>query len=308
MTQDADLPIIDAHQHFWDLDHNRHPWLQDAPPIPFRYGDYTALRRNYLPADFRRDCGAHRVVKTVYVEAEWDPQDPVGETRWVSALAAAHGVPNAIVAQAWLDRVDASEVLAAQAAFPLVRAVRHKPRAAVSPAGVEPGAPGSMGDARWRAGYALLEAHGLHFELQTPWWHLAEAADLARDFPRTPIVLNHSGLPADRSPAGLAGWRAAMQDFAACPNAVVKISGLGQPGRPWRVEDNAPIVRDVLEAFGVERCMFASNYPVDGLVASYDTIMGGFKAIVADRPRRERLQLFHDNAARIYRIAPEARS
>jgi len=303
MTQDADLPIIDAHQHFWDLEHNRHPWLQDLPPIPFRYGDYTALRRSYLPADFRRDCGAHRVVSTVHVEAEWDPQDPVGETRWVSALAAAHGIPNAIVAQAWLDRGDAAAVLAAQAAFPLVRGVRHKPRAAASPATVEPGAPGSMGDACWRAGYALLEQHGLHFELQTPWWHLAEAADLARSFPRTPIVLNHTGLPADRSPAGLAGWAAAMRAFAECPNVAVKISGLGLPDRPWRVADNAPIVRDVLEAFGVGRCMFASNYPVDGLVASYDTIMGGFKAVVADRPRSERLQLFHDNAARIYRIA-----
>lgn len=303
MEPDADLPIIDAHQHFWDLAHNRHPWLQDVPPIPFRYGDYTALRRNYLPADFRRDCGAHRVVKTVYVEAEWDPQDPVGETRWVSALAAAHGLPNAIVAQAWLDRAEVAEVLAAQAAFPLVRGVRHKPRAAASPAAVVVGAPGSMGDLRWRAGYALLERHGLHFELQTPWWHLAEAGDLARAFPGTRIVLNHTGLPADRSAEGLAGWGAAMRAFAACPNVAVKISGLGLPDRPWRVEDNAPIVREVIATFGVERCMFASNYPVDGLVASYDAIMAGFKAIVADRPLAERRALFHDNAARIYRIA-----
>jgi len=303
MDPDADLPIIDAHQHFWDLEHNRHPWLQDVPPIPFRYGDYTALRRSYLPADFRRDCGAHRVVKTVYVEAEWDPQDPVGETRWVSALAAAHGLPNAIVAQAWLDRADVAEVLAAQAAFALVRGVRHKPRAAASPAAVVAGAPGSMGDARWRAGYALLERHGLHFELQTPWWHLAEAVDLARAFPRTRIVLNHTGLPADRSAEALAGWGAAMRAFAACPNVAVKISGLGLPGRPWRVADNAAIVREAIATFGVERCMFASNYPVDGLVASYDTIMSGFKAIVADRPLAERRALFHDNAARIYRIA-----
>ena len=303
MTPDDDLPMIDAHQHFWDLDHNRHPWLQDMPPIPFRYGDYTALRHNYLPADYRADCAGHRVLRTVHVEAEWDPQDPVGETRWLSALAAKHGVPNAVVAQAWLDRGDIAQVLAAQAAFPLVRGVRHKPRAAAAPDAVMPGAPGSMGDARWRAGYALLEGHGLHFELQTPWWHLAEAVDLARSFPRTLIVLNHTGLPAARSAQGLAGWRAAMQAFAACDNVAVKISGLGLPGQPWRIEDNGPIVHEVIANFGVERCLFASNYPVDGLVASYDTIMGGFKAIVADLPRADRVKLFHDNAARIYRIA-----
>jgi len=302
MTPD-DLPIIDAHQHFWDLDRNRYPWLQDTTPIPFRYGDYTALRRNYLPANFRADCADHRVLKTVAVEAEWDPQDPVGETRWGSALAAAQGMPNAIVAQAWLDRSDVAQVLAAQAAFPLVRGVRHKPRAAVAPDAVVPGAPGSMGDVRWRAGYALLEGHGLHFELQTPWWHLAEAVDLARSFPRTLIVLNHTGLPADRSAQGLAGWGAAMRAFAACSNVAVKLSGLGLPGRPWRIEDNAPIVREVIATFGVERCLFASNFPVDGLVASYDTIMGGFKSIVADLPRADQRLLFHDNAARIYRIA-----
>jgi len=303
MTPDDDLPVIDAHQHFWDLDRNRHPWLQDVPPIPFRYGDYTALRRNYLSEDFRTDSAGHRVLGTVHVEAEWDPQDPAGETRWVSALAAAHGIPNAIVAQAWLDRPDVAQVLAAQAAFPLVRAVRHKPRAAAAPDAVDPGAPGSMGDARWRAGYALLEGHGLHFELQTPWWHLAEAVDLAHSFPRTLIVLNHTGLPADRSAQGIGGWRAAMRGLAACSNVAVKISGLGQPGRSWRIEDNGPIVREVLSTFGVERCLFASNFPVDGLVASYDTIMSGFKTIVADLPRTDRLKLFHDNAARIYRIA-----
>jgi len=302
MNPEDDLPIIDAHQHFWDLEHNRYPWLQDTPPITFRYGDYTALRRNYLPADFRRDCARHRVVKTVHVEAEWDPEDPVGETRWVSALAATHGIPNAIVAQAWLDRADVAEVLAAQAAFPLVRGVRHKPRAAASADAVQPGAAGSMGDARWRAGYALLERHGLHFELQTPWWHLAEAADLARTFPRTGMVLNHTGLPADRSPQGFAGWGRAMAVLADCPNVAVKISGLGLAGRPWRVEDNAPIVRQAIATFGVERCLFASNYPVDGLVATYDTIMSGFKAIVADRTDAERRALFHDNAVRIYRI------
>ncbi|MGW8270947.1 MAG: amidohydrolase family protein, partial [Burkholderiales bacterium] len=126
--------------------------------------------------------------------------------------------------------------------------------------------------------------------------------DLAHAFPRTRIVPNHTGLPADRSAKGLAGWRAAMRALAECPNIAVKISGLGIPGRAWRIEDNAPIVDAVIEDFGVERCMFASNYPVDGLVATYDTIMGGFKVIVAARPEAARRALFHDNAARIYRI------
>jgi predicted TIM-barrel fold metal-dependent hydrolase len=159
-----------------------------------------------------------------------------------------------------------------------------------------------MGDPRWRAGFALLSRHGFSFDLQTPWWHLAEAADLARAFPLTPIILNHTGLPSDRTAEGLRGWRAAMGLLAQQPNVSVKISGLGLPGRPWRTEDNEGIVRDAIEAFGPERCMFASNFPVDSLVGSFDAIFEGFYAITRGFSEADRRRLFHDNAARVYRL------
>jgi predicted TIM-barrel fold metal-dependent hydrolase len=298
----GNLPIVDPHQHFWDLALGKHPWLRDEPPPPFRYGDTRPLRRNYLPADYRADAAGHRVVGTVYVETEWDPADPLGETRWTEALAAREGLPTAIVAQGWLDRDDVEEVLARQAACPLVRGIRHKPRAAPTPRAVEPGAPGSMGDPGWRAGYARLAAHRLSFDLQTPWWHLHEAAALARAFPDTLVVLNHTGLPADRSAEGLRGWRDGMAALAAEPNTAVKISGLGIPGNPWTADSNREIVLRAIDLFGVERAMFASNFPVDGLVATLDTIYSGFKAIVKDFSLADRRRLFHDNAVRLYRL------
>jgi predicted TIM-barrel fold metal-dependent hydrolase len=298
----SDLPIVDAHQHFWDLERNYLPWLCDEPPIPFRYGDYGALKRSYLPADYLRDAAGHELVGTVHVETEWDPDDPVGETRWLQEIIAESGLPSAIVAQARLDRPDVEAVLAAHCRYPRVRGIRHKPSAAASPAEVIEGVPGSMGDPAWRRGYARLREHRLSFDLQAPWWHLGEAAALARDFPRTQMILNHTGLPADRSPQGIAGWRKAMRTLAAEPNVAVKISGLGQPGRPWTVESNGPIVRETIEIFGVDRCMFASNFPVDGLCAGLDTILSGFKQIVRDFPPADRLRLLCDNARRIYRI------
>jgi predicted TIM-barrel fold metal-dependent hydrolase len=299
----TELPIVDAHQHFWDLERNYLPWLCDEPMIPFRYGDYGALRRSYLPRDYLRDAAGHDVVKTVYVETEWDSRDPVGETRWLQEIVAQTGFPHAIVAGARLDDPEVETVLAAHAALARVRGIRHKPRAAAAPAAVRIGAPGSMGDPAWRRGYALLERYGLSFDLQTPWWHLAEAAALARDFPRTQIILNHTGLPADRSPEGLAGWRKAMEALAAAPNVALKISGLGQVGKPWTVEANGPIVRAAVGIFGVDRCMFASNFPVDSLCADFDTIFRGLKTIVADLSRSEQLELFHANAVRIYRLS-----
>src|SRR5829696_7245800 len=130
METSETLPIVDAHQHFWDLSRNYHPWLCDPEPIPFRYGDYSRLKRSYMPADYRRDSAGFDIVKTVYVEAEWDPKTPLAETRWVEAVAAEYGLPSAVVAQAWLDRADAAEVLAGQAARPIVRGIRHTPAAA----------------------------------------------------------------------------------------------------------------------------------------------------------------------------------
>ncbi|MBL8697882.1 MAG: amidohydrolase family protein [Alphaproteobacteria bacterium] len=301
-ARDDDLPIVDAHHHVWDPDANYIPWLCDEPPIPFRYGDYRSLRRPYMPDDFRRDWGRHRVVKSVYIETEWDPRDPIGETRWIDAVARRHGLPHAVIAQAWLDRADVAEVLAGQAAFPIVRGIRHKPKASPRREDARRGAPGSMDDPRWRDGYALLARNGLHFELQTPWWHLEAAAALARDFPATMIVLNHTGLPSDRSAEGLAGWRAAMTTLAREPNVAVKISGIGLPGRPWTPENNGPIIRDTIAIFGAARCMFASNFPVDGLAGSFDDIFSGFKRVTSDLPPETRRALFHDNAVRIYRL------
>src|SRR4051812_36096557 len=102
-----DIPIIDAHQHFWNLDANYYPWLQDAEPIAFRYGNYSALKRNYLPADLRRDMSPYRIVKTVHIEAEWDRARPVAETEWLQDLSRQEGLPTVCVAHAALDAPDA---------------------------------------------------------------------------------------------------------------------------------------------------------------------------------------------------------
>jgi predicted TIM-barrel fold metal-dependent hydrolase len=297
-----DIKIVDAHHHFWDPTKNYHPWLCQEPLIPFRYGDYSAIRKPFMPTDYFQVAKDHQVVMTVTMEGEWDPRDPVGESRWMQTVADAYGFPHAHVAQAWLDADNVAEILEAQSRFPLVKGVRHKPRAAGSPDRVTTGGPGSMGDPRWRAGYALLNEFGLHFDLQTPWWHLYEAADLAKAFPDTLMIVNHTGLPADRSEAGLSGWRNAMRTVAVVPNVVVKISGLGLPGKPWRIEDNRPIINDTIDIFGTDRCMFGSNFPVDGLVADFNTILSGFKQAVADLPLADQQKLFHDNAIRIYRL------
>lgn len=200
---------------------------------------------------------------------------------FITQIRKHNAFPTVAIAQAWLHRDDCASVLEAQARHAFVRGIRHKPK------------PGMMDDAKWRAGYRRLAPLGLHFELQAPWGQLAEAARLARDVPGTTIVLNHTGLPYDDQ---LAAWRDALAAFAACPNTALKISGLGNVSRKREV------VLAAIELFGVPRCMFASNFPVDGLCASFDSIYSGFDDITRHLAAAERRALFHDNAVRIYRM------
>jgi predicted TIM-barrel fold metal-dependent hydrolase len=306
MSADAlpltEIPIVDAHHHFWDLQRNYYPWLCDPDPVPFRYGDYSAIRHDYLPTDLAQDSRGLHLTKTVHMEAEYDRVDSVAETRWLESVNRTSGYPSACVGHAELDRLDVEQVLSGHAASPLVRGIRHKPKSSSTPSEAKRGAAGSMDDPRWRAGYALLERFGFSYDLQTPWWHLDAAAELAADFPRTRIIINHTGLPADRSGEGLAGWRKALDLVAARPNIAIKISGLGQPRAPWTVEANKPVIRDTIKIFGVERCMFASNFPVDSLVATYREIFDGFFQSVADYSPSDRMKLFNENAVRIYRL------
>jgi len=297
-----DIPIVDAHHHLWDLEALHYPFLDDAVEADFFLGDYASIRRDYLPEDYRRDSANQNVVATVHVEAECDRAMQVAETRWLAAINARHGFPDAIVAHAWFDRPDTEAVLAAQAEFPLVRGIRSKPVTTPAPEAMRPGAPGTMQDPKWLAGFALLEKYDLSWDLRVPCWHLEEAAEVARAFPATRIVLNHTGFPWDRSENGLALWRRGMRALAARPKVHVKISCLCLPDGPWTLAGNRDIVLETIDIFGVERCMFASNYPVDGLRAGFDLIYNSFKAIVADFPRADRERLFATNAAAFYRI------
>jgi predicted TIM-barrel fold metal-dependent hydrolase len=296
------VTFIDAHHHLWDLGRHRYPWLADAPDPHFFLGDYAGLKRDYLPADYLRDAARHNVLTTVHVEAEMDRARQVAETRWLSEVAAQEGMPGAIVAHAWFHTPDAEAVIAEQAGFPLVRGIRSKPVTAPTPDRMTPGAPGTMQDEAWLRGFALLEKHGLSWDLRVPAWHLPEAAEVALAFPATPIVLNHTGFPWDRSEEGLARWRGGMDRIAAARNVHLKVSEFGLRDQPWDYEANRRIVLDAIAIFGIERCMFATNFPVAGLRVDYDTLVRSVARMLAPFPAPARERFFWGNAAAFYRL------
>ncbi|WP_158774173.1 amidohydrolase family protein [Cobetia sp. L2A1] len=303
--QDDDLPIIDAHMHVWDPTRNYHPWLCDESMIPFRYGNYAAIRRPYLPAEHLRAAGeAHRVMGCVYMEAEWARGDALKEVRWVEETARETGWPDAMIAQAWLDQDDIAEQLDALCRSAMVKGVRHKPAALErhDPSLATHATPGSLRCPRYQYGVSEVARRGRIFELQVPWWHLEELLPLLERHPAMTVVINHAGVPGDRHPDTLCEWSRALAMVAAWPQVMIKFSGLGIADQPWRLEDNREVFAIVLRHFGVHRVMFASNFPVDGLVTSLDTLLQAFKDLSRSLSPEQRLKLFCDNAVRCYSL------
>jgi predicted TIM-barrel fold metal-dependent hydrolase len=226
----------------------------------------------------------------------------VGETAWLDALHRQEGLPTAVVAHAWFHTPNSQEVLARQAQYPLVRGIRSKPVTALRPDLMQKGLPGSMQDPRWLEGYARLQDHGFTWDLRVPYWHLPEAAEVVAQFPGIPVVLNHTGFPWDRSEDGLAAWRRAMEVIARQPHVWLKVSEFGLKDQPWDYASNRRIVLDAIAIFGIERCMFASNFPVAGLRVDYDTLVRSVARMVAGFSAQERHAFFVGNAASFYRL------
>ena len=298
-----DLPIVDSHHHFFDLDRVYYPWLTDRPEPDFLLGDYEAIKADYLPADYARDAAGLNIVKTVHVEAEADHDAPLAETRFLETLHTEHGKPDAIVGHAWFHTPDSEAVLEAQAASPLMRGIRSKPVTGRSPADSVAGRPGSLQNPAWRRGLGLLRRFGLSWDLRVPFWHLEEAAEVVGLYPDLPVVVEHTGLPWDRGEAGLAQWRRGMKALAAHENVWLKVSELGLRDRPWDFESNRRVVREALETFGFRRAMFGSNFPVARLRIGYAELVHDICRMIEDCSDAERRLLFHDNALRFYRLS-----
>jgi predicted TIM-barrel fold metal-dependent hydrolase len=295
------LPKVDPHHHLWDLSMGRHPWLV-PPVVPRMYGDHTPICKDYLVADFIRDSAPHNVVKSVHVQANWDPADALGETRWVQGIADAHGFPHAIVAYADLAAPGIDAALDAHCAHAGVRGIRQILGHTDDPDLRRTDRHDLLSDPAWERGYARLAAHGLSFDLQVFPKQLAPAAALAARHPDVPLVVVHTGFPYDRSEAGIALWRAGMAALAALPHAFAKLSGPGMVMPDWTADSFAPFIHATIELFGPQRCMFASNVPPDAIYKTYDEIYDGFYAWARHYSESEQRQMFHDTAARFYRL------
>jgi predicted TIM-barrel fold metal-dependent hydrolase len=297
-----DFPLVDAHVHLWDLQGPiRYPWL--IPPFSDGgvAGNVGAIATTYLLDDYLADAQGFNIGKMVHVDAGAEPADALAETQWLQALGDSRGLPSAIVAYAPLNHPDAAALLEAHAAHSRVRGIRQILNWHADP-NLTYAAADLLEDPAFEAGYALLGHYGLRFDSQIYPGQMPAAAALAGRHPETAMILNHCGMPVDASAEGMAQWREGMQTLARRPKVAVKISGLSLVRHDWTVESLRPLVLETIDIFGVDRCMFASDFPADKLFGTFSDFLGAYDHITGDFSDDERRKLFASNAERIYGV------
>jgi L-fuconolactonase len=315
---EPDLPICDPHHHLWDYPDSR-----------------------YLVDEFLDDLtGGHLVTGTVYVECRhrWrkdgpEAMRPIGETVYVERLIADRQtdtgttrVAAGIVgfADLALGAAVRPVLLAHLAASDRFRGVRHMSAWDASERihNAQTNPPQDLlQSSRFREGFACLSELGLSFDAWVYHPQIPEVTVLARAFPDTTIVLDHVGgllgigPYANRHEEVFSCWQSHLAELARCPNVFVKLGGLtmslsgfgwhkrkSPPNSSELAKTMGPYYQACIELFGPQRCMFESNFPIDRVSCSYTVLWNAFKRLTRDYADAERAALFHDTAAKVYRL------
>ena len=288
----SQLEFVETHVHLWDLGHPKvtYDWLGPDAEFPRVGPNFDDLKHDYLADDFIAETRDANVTKAVHVQAALGTADPVDETEWLQAESDRTGFPHAAVVYADLGLSSAQAELERHLQCPVTRGVRDFDAA------------DHLGEPAYAKGYSLLLRYGLVASMNVKMQHMEAVRDLARAFPDIPVVIDHCGLPERRTEEYFLAWRTAMSTAAEAENVHCKISGLGMDDWHWTVDSIRPWVRHCIEAFGPDRCFFATNWPVDRLYSSYDTLVDAYREIVSGFSGDEQAAMLSRNAERLYRI------
>jgi predicted TIM-barrel fold metal-dependent hydrolase len=288
----AELPFIDTHVHFHDLQNPDlyYSWLQPGWKHPI-LGDIEAIQaQRYWADDFMAETRFANVVKSIHVQAALGIPDPVEETRWLQAFAYRLGHPHGIVAEVHLARPDAESVIERHLAFPNVRGVRDF------------GEGDYPVDPAWQRGFSHLRRHELVACLDSKPETYGSIKRLAATFPDIRISLDHAGFPRKRDDEYFAYWKRELASLAEADNVIIKVSGLGMCDNRWTVDTWRPWVMACIDLFGPERTIFGTNWPVDRLYSSYPDVVDAYAVLIRDFSPDERRSMFSGNAERYFRI------
>jgi predicted TIM-barrel fold metal-dependent hydrolase len=295
------MQVVDPHIHLWDTSRIGYRWLAN-PQLAYS-GDNRLLPQRHAVAEFLRAAEGIEVFQSVHVEANAD--NVVAEAHWLQALAedpVNRGHPHGIVAGADLSAPDAPEILERLSACPNLRGIRQILNRHPDPR-YNYVSRDYLFEPAWRASLALLARHGWSFDLQLYPPQVPAALAQIDAHPDILFIVNHAGMIVDYTDVpARQQWVSALRTLAQRPNVALKISGLVMFDHHWSIESLRPRVLQALDCFGAERCMFASNFPIDGLHAGYAALWHAYASIIEGSSDTERAALFCGNAQRCYRL------
>jgi len=279
------IPIIDTHQHLWDLKEFQLPWLSGV----------DQLNRSYVMSDYLKATAGLNVVKAVYMEVDVHPSLQVKEAEYVIDLC--HRGDNPTVAAVISGR-PASDGFASYINrykdSPHIKGVRQVLHPDDVPAGfcLQPSFVRSV---------RLLGELGMSYDLVMRSDELKDGASLAAACPDTRFILDHCGNP-DVQGKDHANWKRGLDKVAEQKNVICKLSGIVASADPdnWTADDLAPFINTTIDAFGIDRVIFAGDWPVCTLGATFHQWVTALKMIVKSRSERDQRKIFHDNALQFY--------
>lgn len=284
------LPVIDTHQHLWDLQKLKLGWMKPGHP----------LNADHKPEDYAKAIAGLNVVKSVYMEVNVVPEMKQTEANYVVELCK-NGKSTMVAAVIGGDPSGDTfaEYITPYKGDKYVKGVRHILKSEDTPKGYclkEP----------FVKGIQLLGELGLSFDLCCRSAELPDMTELVKQCPKTKFILDHCGEPAASfTDKQWTQWRTDMATLARQPNVVCKTSGFlanGYEKGKWQANDLVPAIDGTIDAFGIDRVMFGGDWPVVTLAGSYADWLGALRQVIAKRPDADQKKILHDNAARVYGI------
>ena len=257
--------LVDAHHHFWQLGRFPYRWLHpDAPPA--RFGDKSAIRKDFLPQDYLQALHGLPLRASVHVQANCGAADPAEETRWLQNLSDTTGWPSAAIAEVDLTRDDAIALIERHRRYGLMRGIRTPvawDRAGRWRVAAQPDV---LNDPRFQDCARYLADHALVLECVVVPEQLPAIAQFAAGHAGLTIVINHFATLEPAQPGNAEDWLSGIAGLAHLPNVIVKLSGLWTADQAWSVDVLQPFFDHMHATLGAARMMWGSNMPVESIM------------------------------------------
>jgi L-fuconolactonase len=281
-----DFPVIDTHLHLWDTSNLSYPWLTDVPK----------LNRSFLLEEYNNACGELEVEKMIFMQCECDPVQYTEEVKWVSALAQTEPRLQGIVSWAPLEKGEGARAeLEALKENSLVKGIRRIIQ-------FEPDPEFCLNEG-FINGVNMLADYDLPFDICISHIHNKSVLKFMNMCPHVDMILDHIGKP-DIKNHILDPWRDEMREMAKFPNVYCKLSSLATEADHdnWTIDDLRPYVDHLIDCFGIDRMIYASDWPVSTLAADLQSCISTMLELLKDCTRDDLLKVFNLNAIKFYKV------